>query len=149
MNAPRSPSCPCARPAGTPVALPGSANTPMLGPSSPAGVGMLWLIFAFTGPSVARNGGAAQAPLGSPGRSPTSASCRPAAGQPWISWVGTAGRKLAQYESRARGQARLNKDRQAFEAKACSASRTWNSGSPGDNRPPPHGPVRLSREQIR
>jgi conjugal transfer pilus assembly protein TraB len=32
-------------------------------------------------------------------------------------WVGTAGRKLAQYESRARGAGRLNKDRQAFEAK--------------------------------
>ena len=32
-------------------------------------------------------------------------------------WVGTAGSKLAQYESEREEQGRLNKDRQAFEAR--------------------------------
>ena len=32
-------------------------------------------------------------------------------------WVGTAGRKLAQYENERDEQTRLNKDRQAFEAR--------------------------------
>ena len=88
----------------------------MLGAIIAGGVGILWLIFAFTGPS-ARNGEARTA-AGQPG-TVTNIGVMPPGGQvnPVDQWVGTAGRKLAQYETEREEQARLNKDRQAFEAK--------------------------------
>ncbi|WP_407277675.1 TrbI/VirB10 family protein [Aromatoleum evansii] len=88
----------------------------MLGAIVAGGVGILWLIFAFTGSS-ARNGEARTA-AGQPG-TVTNIGVMPPGGQvnPVDQWVGTAGRKLAQYEAEREEQARLNKDRQAFEAK--------------------------------
>lgn len=87
-----------------------------LGAIVAGGVGILWLIFAFTGSS-ARNGEVRTA-AGQPG-TVTNIGVMPPGGQvnPVDQWVGTAGRKLAQYESEREEQARLNKDRQAFEAK--------------------------------
>lgn len=88
----------------------------MLGAIVAGGIGILWLIFALTG-SGARNGEARPA-AGQPG-TVTNIGVMPPGGQvnPLDQWVGTAGRKLAQYESEREEQARLNKDRQAFEAK--------------------------------
>ncbi len=88
----------------------------MLGAIVASGVGILWLIFAFTGSST-RNS-EPRATAGQPG-TVTNLGVMPPGGQvnPVDQWVGTAGRKLAQYESEREEQARLNKDRQAFEAK--------------------------------
>ncbi|MBX3681837.1 MAG: conjugal transfer protein TraB [Thauera sp.] len=114
MNAPR-------QPAHTLRALlerlsPKQRQYAMLGAIVAGGVGILWLIFAFTGPS-ARNGEARTA-AGQPS-TVTNIGVMPPGGQvnPLDQWVGTAGRKLAQYEAEREEQARLNKDRQAFEAK--------------------------------
>ena len=79
------------------------------------GVGLLWLIFAFTDDGT-RNPGAA-----TPGAKPatvTNIGVMPPGQQvnPVDQWVGTAGSKLAQYESEREEQDRLNKARQAFEA---------------------------------
>ena len=79
------------------------------------GVGLLWLIFAFTDDGT-RNPGAA-----TPGAKPgtvTNIGVMPPGQQvnPGDQWVGTAGSKLAQYESEREEQDRLNKARQAFEA---------------------------------
>lgn len=80
------------------------------------GVGLLWLIFSFTGDGA------------------KDSSAKPASGLPSTvtnigvmppgqqvnaldQWVGSAGSKLAQYESERDEQGRLNKDRQAFEAR--------------------------------
>jgi conjugal transfer pilus assembly protein TraB len=88
----------------------------MLGAILLGGVGLLWLVFAMTDSR------------------PRNAETRTAAGQPATvtnigvmppgtqvnpvdQWVGTAGRKLAQYENEREEQGRLNRDRQAFEAK--------------------------------
>jgi conjugal transfer pilus assembly protein TraB len=80
------------------------------------GVGLLWLIFALTDTRSPTTG------------APSNGSGLPASvtnigvmtpGQqvnPEDQWVGTAGRKLAQYENERDEQSRLNKDRQAFEA---------------------------------
>lgn len=80
------------------------------------GVGMLWLVFAFSdsgekyknikSPALAAS---AVTHIGvmSPGQQVN----------PLDQWVGTAGRKLAQYESERDEQGRLNKERQAFEAR--------------------------------
>lgn len=79
------------------------------------GVGALWAVFAFTG-----NANSA-APASSP---PSAGSAVPtnigvmAPGQqvnPLDQWVGTAGRKLAQYEHERDEQSRLNRDRKEFE----------------------------------
>jgi conjugal transfer pilus assembly protein TraB len=79
------------------------------------GVGLLWLIFASTdhGPKdpnakPAGTASSAVTNLGvmSPGQQVN----------PLDQWVGTAGSKLAQYESEREEQDRLNKARQAFEA---------------------------------
>jgi conjugal transfer pilus assembly protein TraB len=81
-----------------------------------AGVGLLWLIFAFTD-----NG--AKDPNAKPASGLPSAvtniGVMPPGQQvnPLDQWVGTAGSKLAQYESERDEQGRLNKDRQAFEAR--------------------------------
>ena len=80
------------------------------------GVGLLWSIFAFTD-----NGqkiGVVPSSAGQPS-AVTNIGVMPPGAQvnPVDQWVGTAGRKLAQYESEREEQGRLNKDRQTFEAK--------------------------------
>ena len=90
----------------------------MLGAILLGGVGLLWLVFAFA--ESAPSGQAGKASGGTPG--PVTNIGVMAPGQqvnPVDQWVGTAGSKLAQYESEREEQGRLNKDRQAFEA------RTW------------------------
>jgi conjugal transfer pilus assembly protein TraB len=95
----------------------------MLGAILAGGVGLLWLIFAFTG-----NNGAKDRRRQARRRA---TECghqhrRDAARRqvnPVDQWVGTAGSKLAQYENEREEQGRLNKDRQAFEAKHDAALR--------------------------
>ncbi len=80
------------------------------------GIGLLWLIFSFSAPgSQPHNGRAAQVQPGDV----TNIGVMPPGGQvnPVDQWVGTAGRKLAQYETEREEQGRLNKDRQAFESR--------------------------------
>ena len=114
MNAPRQPAH--ALRALLERLSPKQRQYAMLGTIVAGGVGILWLIFAVTGSS-ARNGEARTA-AGQPG-TVTNIGVMPPGGQvnPVDQWVGTAGRKLAQYETEREEQARLNKDRQAFEAK--------------------------------
>lgn len=79
------------------------------------GVGLLWMIFASTDNAkpVATTKASASTPA-----SVTHIGVMPPGQQvnPVDQWVGTAGNKLAQYESEREEQGRLNKDRQAFEA---------------------------------
>ena len=86
----------------------------LLGAILAGGVGLLWLIFALTANPVHRNdpGKTAAVPSGV-----TNIGVMPPGGQvnPVDQWVGTAGRKLAQYESEREEQNRLNKERSAFE----------------------------------
>ena len=80
------------------------------------GVGMLWLIFAFTDTGAKDKN--AKATTGAPSAVTNIGVMTP--GQqvnPVDQWVGTAGSKLAQYENEREEQGRLNKDRQAFEAR--------------------------------
>jgi len=88
-----------------------------LGAILAGGIGLLWMVFAFTDTKSAlpTNRQAAGAPsdiknLGvmTPGQQVTAEA----------QWVGTAGRKLAQYENDREEQGRLNKDRAAFESQA-------------------------------
>ncbi|MFY9513781.1 MAG: conjugal transfer protein TraB, partial [Rubrivivax sp.] len=80
------------------------------------GIGMLWLIFASTdnAPKDAGN-----KPAGGNPSAVTNIGVMPPGQQvnPVDQWVGTAGSKLAQYENEREEQGRLNKDRQAFEAR--------------------------------
>lgn len=80
------------------------------------GVGMLWLIFAFTDDGPHAKG--AKTANGNPS-AVTNIGVMPPGQQvnPVDQWVGTAGSKLAQYENEREEQGRLNKDRQAFEAR--------------------------------
>lgn len=80
------------------------------------GVGLLWLVFAFA--ESAPSGQVGKASGGTPGPV-TNIGVMPPGQQvnPVDQWVGTAGSKLAQYESEREEQGRLNKDRQAFEAR--------------------------------
>jgi len=79
------------------------------------GVGLLWLIFASTdhGPKDpnAKPAGAAPSAVTNLGVMPPGQQVNPL-----DQWVGTAGSKLAQYESEREEQDRLNKARQTFEA---------------------------------
>lgn len=78
------------------------------------GIGLLWLVIASnTGgadkgmrPTTGTPSGVTNIGVMSPGQQVN----------PVDQWVGTAGSKLAQYESEREEQGRLNKDRQAFEA---------------------------------
>ncbi|THF64940.1 conjugal transfer protein TraB [Pseudothauera nasutitermitis] len=77
------------------------------------GIGLLWLIFAFTGePGRPVGTDTAARPSGV-----TNIGVMPPGGQvnPLDQWVGTAGRKLAQYEAEREEQNRLNNERTAFE----------------------------------
>ena len=80
------------------------------------GIGLLWMIFSFAGSDAKPHGGRAAQPK--PG-DVTNIGVMPPGGQvnPVDQWVGTAGRKLAQYENEREEQGRLNKNAQAFEAK--------------------------------
>jgi conjugal transfer pilus assembly protein TraB len=80
------------------------------------GVGMLWLIFAFTDSGTkdksVKPGGGNPSAVTNIGVMPPGQQVNPV-----DQWVGTAGSKLAQYENEREEQGRLNKDRQAFEAR--------------------------------
>lgn len=80
------------------------------------GIGLLWMIFSFAGSDAKPHGGRAAQPK--PG-DVTNIGVMPPGGQvnPVDQWVGTAGRKLAQYETEREAQSRVNKDREAFENK--------------------------------
>lgn len=80
------------------------------------GIGLLWMIFSFAGSDTKPHGGRAAQPK--PG-DVTNIGVMPPGGQvnPVDQWVGTAGRKLAQYETEREAQSRVNKDREAFENK--------------------------------
>lgn len=80
------------------------------------GIGLLWLIFSVSATNPQPHGGrAAQAQPGDV----TNIGVLPPGAQvdPRDQWVGTAGRKLAQYETEREEQSRLNKERQAFEGR--------------------------------
>ncbi|MDF3840058.1 conjugal transfer protein TraB, partial [Cupriavidus basilensis] len=81
------------------------------------GIGVLWMVFAFSGSTPTKPD--ARAATAGPPSSVTNLGVMPPGAQvnPVDQWVGTAGRKLAQYETEREEQGRLNKDRQAFEAK--------------------------------
>lgn len=80
------------------------------------GVGALWLILSLTDnrpkPSDPKPGSGQPSAVTNIGVMPPGQQVNPV-----DQWVGTAGRKLAQYENERDEQTRLNKDRQAFEAK--------------------------------
>lgn len=86
----------------------------LLGAILAGSVGLLWLIFALTATPTHPNDPAKTTaePSGV-----TNIGVMPPGGQvnPVDQWVGTAGRKLAQYESEREEQNRLNKERSAFE----------------------------------
>jgi conjugal transfer pilus assembly protein TraB len=88
----------------------------MLGAILLGGVGLLWLVFAFAESAPSDQAGKASG--ATPGKV-TNIGVMPPGQQvnPVDQWVGTAGSKLAQYESEREEQGRLNKDRQAFEAR--------------------------------
>lgn len=80
------------------------------------GIGLLWLVFATTTPAPrTRDTQTATGPVSAV----TNIGVLPPGGQvnPVDQWVGTAGRKLAQYEAEREEQARLNRDRQGFETR--------------------------------
>ncbi|HCY63215.1 MAG TPA: conjugal transfer protein TraB [Oxalobacteraceae bacterium] len=80
------------------------------------GVGALWAVFAFTGNASSAAATAPSSPS-AVGAAPTNIGVM-APGQqvnPLDQWVGTAGRKLAQYEHEREEQSRLNRDRKEFE----------------------------------
>jgi conjugal transfer pilus assembly protein TraB len=87
----------------------------MLGALLVGGIGLLWIVFAFAdGPS----GKTSKAPVATPS-GVTNIGVMPPGQQvnALDQWVGTAGSKLAQYETEREDQARQNRDRQAFEAR--------------------------------
>ena len=87
----------------------------MLGGILLGGVGLLWLVFASGGSAptdkASKNGGGTPSAVTNLGVMPPGQQVNPV-----DQWVGTAGSKLAQYESEREEQDRLNKARQAFEA---------------------------------
>ena len=120
-----------------------------------SGVGLLWLIFALTD-TRSKAADAKAAGNGTPS-AVTNIGVMPPGQQvnPVDQWVGTAGRKLAQYESERDEQTRLNKDRQAFEAQTMkrfaeleqrltSASQTANA-QPVPAPPPVQAPAAPAR----
>ena len=80
------------------------------------GVGALWLILSLTDnrpkPTDPKPGSGQPSAATNIGVMPPGQQVNPV-----DQWVGTAGRKLAQYENERDEQTRLNKERQAFEAK--------------------------------
>ena len=80
------------------------------------GIGLLWLVFALSGGDSA-SAGPKTATAGAPKVTNIGVMSPGQQVNPVDQWVGTAGSKLAQYESEREEQSRLNKDRQAFEAR--------------------------------
>ena len=78
------------------------------------GVGTLWLVFSLTDSTSDRP--RARGPAAGP-EAVTQVMAPGAQVDPADQWVGTAGRKLAEYEQERDQQARLNEERQAFEAR--------------------------------
>lgn len=113
------------------------------------GIGLLWMIFSFSGSGTKpQSGRAAQVQPGDV----TNIGVMPPGGQvnPVDQWVGTAGRKLAQYETEREEQSRVNKDRQAFENKTLQrfaelekqlTSAQQAAASPPPAPPPPPAPA--------
>jgi conjugal transfer pilus assembly protein TraB len=82
------------------------------------GVGALWAVLAVPGSS-SKNAGSQHATVSGEAAAPTNIDMM-APGQQVNSvdqWVGTAGRKLAQYEHERDEQSRINRDRKDFEDK--------------------------------
>ena len=123
----------------------------MLGTILLGGVGMLWLIFAFTGNGPQDK--SAKSPAGTPGTVNNIGVMPPGQQVNAVDqWVGTAGSKLAQYENEREEQGRLNKDRQAFEARTMQrfsdleqrlTSAAQAAQAPALPAPPPQAPVTL------
>lgn len=88
----------------------------LLGAILACGIGLLWLVFSLAGSGTTAHG-TRTAPTR--GGDVTNIGVLAPGGQvnPVDQWVGTAGRKLAQYETEREEQSRLNKERQAFEAR--------------------------------
>lgn len=113
------------------------------------GIGLLWMIFSFAGSGTKpQSGRAAQTQPGDV----TNIGVMPPGGQvnPVDQWVGTAGRKLAQYETEREAQSRVNKDREAFENKTLQrfaelekrlTSTQQAAASPPPAPPPPPAPA--------
>jgi conjugal transfer pilus assembly protein TraB len=115
------------------------------------GIGLLWLVFAVSDARPKNDAARASAALPT---AVTNIGVMPPGGQinPVDQWVGTAGRKLAQYENEREEQGRLNKDRQAFESKTLqrfadleqkltSTQQAAAMASPGTTPPPSVGPA--------
>ena len=90
-----------------------------LGAILAGGVGLMWLIFASADSGPNGKSGKDTKPAGGTPSAVTNIGVMPPGQQvnPVDQWVGTAGSKLAQYETEREEQSRLNKDRQAFEAR--------------------------------
>lgn len=115
------------------------------------GIGLLWMIFSFAGSGAKPQSGRTAQTL--PG-DVTNIGVMPPGGQvnPVDQWVGTAGRKLAQYETEREAQSRVNKDREAFENKTLqrfaelekrltSTQQAAASPPPVPTPPPPPAPA--------
>lgn len=154
MNAPSLP--PGARPPGYAVRglldrlSPRQRQYALLAAILGGGIGLLWLIFSFSATSPQPHGGRAT-PV-QPG-DVTNIGVLPPGAQvnPVDQWVGTAGRKLAQYETEREEQSRLNKERQAFEGRTMqrfaeleqrlTASQQAATPAPAAPPPPPSAPA--------
>ena len=112
------------------------------------GIGLLWMVFEFADGT---HKDSPAKPLGTAPSAVTNIGVMPPGQQvnPVDQWVGTAGTKLAQYESEREQQERLNKERREFEAQTMkrfaeleqrltSAGNTAPSVAPS---PPPMPPV--------
>lgn len=110
------------------------------------GIGLLWLVFSFT-ESRPKND-ETRTSTGLPS-AVTNIGIMPPGGQvnPVDQWVGTAGRKLAQYENEREEQGRMNKDRQAFESKTlqrfADLEQKLTSTQQAALNPPPSAPPTL------
>ena len=125
----------------------------MLGTLLAGGVGLLWLIFAFAGNTNTAKTGTAQASAGQPSAVTNIGVMSPGSQvNPVDQWVGTAGRKLAQYENEREEQGRRNKDAQAFEAKTmqrfAELEQRLTSAQQAATSPVPHTPVATTLNNL-
>jgi hypothetical protein len=98
----------------------------MLGAILAGGVGLLWLIFAFTATSAE---GHRANPAGQPS-AVTNIGVMPPGGQvnPVDQWVGTAGASWPSTRTSAKSRDGSTRIARPSKRARCSASRTWNSG---------------------
>ncbi len=125
----------------------------MLGTLLAGGVGLLWLIFAFAGNTNTAKNGTTQASAGQPSAVTNIGVMSPGSQvNPVDQWVGTAGRKLAQYENERDEQGRRNKDAQAFEAKTmqrfAELEQRLTSAQQAATSPVPHTPVATTLNNL-